>query len=53
MTQFWVSFRFADFLRFSSFSGFWSHPTVDQPTVVNGGVRRGLSVAVAAIVCDK
>ena len=31
---------------------FWSHPSVDQPTVDNGGVRRGWSVALAVIVSD-
>ena len=38
------------FLRFSTFSGFQSHPRVYQPTVDNGGVTRGGSVAVAVAV---
>ena len=50
--HFFLSF-YDFFLRFSTFLVFWSYPTVDQPTVDNGGVRRGGSVAVAVIVCDK
>ena len=50
----YFSFGFMIFGSFS-FLCFWSHPTVDKPTVDNGGVRlrRGGSVAVAIIVSEK
>ena len=41
-------FRLDNFLRYSTYSGFRNHPTVEhptvsQPTVDNGGVSRGIS----------
>ena len=47
-------FYFDDFLRFSTFSGFWCQPTVDQPTVSQPTVDNGgESVAVAVGVSDR
>ena len=45
---FFLFFPFNDFLGFSTFSGFWSQPTVDI-----GGVSRGGSVAAAVGLSDR
>ena len=45
--------RPSDFLAFSTSLGFWSHPTVDQPAVDNGRIRREQSLAVAIMVSYK
>ena len=43
---FFSSFSFLMiFCVFQHFFGFWSHPTVDQPTMYSGGVSRGGSLA--------
>ena len=47
----YIYFSFLNF--FLLFWHFWSHPSVDHPTVDNGGIRRGGSVDVAVFISDK